>query len=132
KTPGSVMGIRLLQQAVVYFLIGLGFGIYMAASEDHGQIPVHAHLNLLGWASMAICGIAYEVFPRLKNHWLAPAHFWLHSLGLPPAMIALFLLMRGQMSMVPVAGIGSVVVALGVLCFAMNVLFRLRPSYEKV
>ena len=122
------MGIRLLQMAVVYFLIGLGFGIYMAASEDHGQIPVHAHVNLLGWASMAICGIVYEVFPRLQKHWLAPAHFWLHSLGLPMAMVALFFLMRGQTSMAPVAGIGSIAIALGVLCFAINVLFRLRPE----
>ena len=121
------MGIRLLQMAVIYFLIGLGFGIYMAMSEDHGQIPVHAHVNLLGWASMAICGIAYEVFPLLQRHWLAPAHFWLHSLGLPIAMIGLFLLMRGQTSMAPVAGIGSIVIAVGVLCFAINVVFRLRP-----
>jgi hypothetical protein len=125
---GSAMGIRLLQQAVVYFLIGLGFGIYMAASENHGQIPVHAHVNLLGWASMAICGMAYEVFPRLQKHWLAPAHFWMHSLGLPVSMVGLFLLMRGQMSMAPVAGIGGIVVAVGVLCFAVNVLFRLRAE----
>jgi hypothetical protein len=122
------MGIRLLQQAVVYFLIGIGFGLYMAASENHGQIPVHAHLNLLGWASMGICGIVYEVFPRLKQHWLAPAHFWLHSLGLPVSMVGLFMLMRGEMSMGPVAGIGGVAVAIGVLCFAINVLFRLRAE----
>ena len=122
------MGIRLLQQAVAYFVIGIGFGLYMAASENHGQIPVHAHVNLLGWASMAICGIVYEVFPRLKQHWLAPAHFWLHSLGLPVSMVGLFMLMRGQMSMGPVAGIGGVVVAVGVLCFAINVLFRLRAE----
>jgi hypothetical protein len=125
------MGIRLLKMAVVYFLIGLGMGIYMAVSQDHGQIPVHAHVNLLGWASMGISGLTYEVFPRLKTHWLAPAHFWLHSVGLPISMVGLFFLMRGVTSMEPVAGIGAVVVAIGVLFFAINVLFRLRAEVHR-
>lgn len=50
--------------APVFALIGMVLGIYMAASQDHTLAPAHAHLNLLGWVSVAIYGAFYTLVPR--------------------------------------------------------------------
>ena len=42
-----------LRIAVVYVLAGMALGIFMAMSDDHSQMPTHAHMNLMGWAPMA-------------------------------------------------------------------------------
>jgi len=46
-------GVLWIKAAVVYLVMGVGLGIYMGASGDHVMVPVHAHLNLLVWASLA-------------------------------------------------------------------------------
>ncbi|SFB04145.1 hypothetical protein SAMN04515620_11433 [Collimonas sp. OK607] len=46
------MGIRFLKIAVIYLLIGALLGGYMGAAENFALAPVHAHLALLGWASV--------------------------------------------------------------------------------
>jgi hypothetical protein len=47
-------GVLWIKAAVVYLVMGVGLGIYMGASGDHVMVPVHAHFNLLGWASLAL------------------------------------------------------------------------------
>jgi len=45
-------------------LCGLGgmiMGTVMGATGDFTQSPVHAHLNLIGWASLAIMGTFYTL-----------------------------------------------------------------------
>jgi cbb3-type cytochrome oxidase subunit 1 len=58
--------------------------------------PVHAHLNLLGWASLALFGIVYRLYPELAARRLAAVHF---ALSVPAALmfpigIALSILME--------------------------------------
>jgi hypothetical protein len=47
----------------VYLLVGMAFGIWMAATHDHSLAPAHAHLNLIGGVLMAIFGGFYTLFP---------------------------------------------------------------------
>ena len=111
----------LLRIAVLYWVIAVCWGIYMGATEDFTDIPVHAHLNLLGWVSLALCGGIYAIAPHLAETFLAKAHFWLHNLGLPPLMIAVWLIKHDRPEIGgPAAGIFSIVVGLGVLSFAVN------------
>ena len=56
-------GVLWIKAAVVYLVMGVGLGIYMGASGDHVMVPVHAHFNLLGWASLALVGLIYHQFP---------------------------------------------------------------------
>jgi hypothetical protein len=115
------MSRRLLQIAVVYWVLGVSWGIYMGATQTFTDIPVHAHLNLLGWVSLGLCGLIYANAPHLERSFLAKAHFWLHNLGLPPLMIAVWLIVNGHGEIGgPLAGIFSVVMGLGVLSFAVN------------
>jgi cbb3-type cytochrome oxidase subunit 1 len=49
--------------------------------------PAHAHLNLLGFTSMVIFGVAYHVIPRftgnpLHSRRIAVAHWWTSNAGL--------------------------------------------------
>lgn len=46
-----------LRLAAVYFAVGVILGVLMGASGDHSLFPLHAHINLLGWVSMALIGL---------------------------------------------------------------------------
>lgn len=114
------MGNRFLRLAVVYVVLGVTLGIVMAASHDYTFRPVHAHLNLLGWASMALFGLWYRSAPAAGETRLAKAHFWLHNIALPIQMITLAMFVNGNTSVEPVLALASVVIGIGVVCFAIN------------
>jgi hypothetical protein len=40
--------------------IGMCLGIWMGVSGDHTLGPIHAHLNVIGWLSMAVFGLYYR------------------------------------------------------------------------
>jgi hypothetical protein len=129
------MSSRLLRIAVVYWIVAVCWGIYMGATEDFTDIPVHAHLNLLGWVSLGLCGIIYAQAPHLAETMLAKAHFWLHNIGLPVLMAGVWLIKHGQLVQIggPIAGIFSMVMGVGILCFGVN-LWRggfPKPAHER-
>ena len=49
--------------APLYVLVGMGFGIFMGATMDFSLAPAHAHLNLIGWVTMALYGTFYALAP---------------------------------------------------------------------
>jgi hypothetical protein len=59
---------------------GTSLGIAMGISHDFSLAPVHAHLNLLGWASLALMGLTYRAWPELaRNRKAALAQFVLSA-----------------------------------------------------
>jgi cbb3-type cytochrome oxidase subunit 1 len=114
------LGNKFLRLAVVYFLMGVVMGLVMAAKHDYTLMPVHAHLNLLGWVSMALFGLWYRSAPAAGETRLARVHFWLHNAGLPIQMVTLGLFLMGQTAVEPVLVMASLAVGVGVLCFAVN------------
>lgn len=80
--------------AAVGLVIGVSLGIYMGVSHDFALAPVHAHMNLLGWVSLALFGLAYRSYPDLGASWTATLHVVLcgPSAMLMPAGIAVALL----------------------------------------
>jgi hypothetical protein len=123
-TPTAALWMKL---AVVYLIAGVALGIAMGASENFTLRPVHAHLNLLGWATIAIAGLVYAVFPEAAESRLAKVHFWLHNGSLPVMMGALTLLLLGHANVVPILAISEFVAAAGVLVFALNVFRNVKP-----
>ena len=115
---------RWIYMAILYFVMAVALGIFMGASRDHGLMPVHAHLNLLGWVSMALTGFIYQYFTDAGRSRLANVHFWVYNLTLPPMMIALSLLLKGHVGIEPVLGILSMVMGVSVLLFAVNLFFN--------
>jgi heme/copper-type cytochrome/quinol oxidase subunit 1 len=111
----SVWFIRL---AVIYGLVGMVLGIKMAASDDHTQMPTHAHLMLLGWVSMAIFALVYRFWAELTESRLAKIHFYLYQLGVLGIVIGLYLKMSAS-SFSGVEGLLAISSILTVISFAI-------------
>ena len=62
-------------------LAGMAWGLSMAISGDHGMAPAHAHLNLIGWASMGVMGAFYGLAGARVPKWLAWANYLLMTIG---------------------------------------------------
>lgn len=120
----QVFARRWIFMAAIYFVVALCLGLGMSISGDHGLRSVHAHLNLLGWVSMAVIGVVYHLFPQAGSSRLATAQFWLMQLGLPVMMGALAAYLKGQQAVVPALALGSVLVVLSGLLFTGNLLWR--------
>lgn len=58
----------------VYLLVGMAFGIWMSATQDHTLAPAHAHLNLIGGVLMALFGTFYMLVPSAAENVLAKIH----------------------------------------------------------
>ena len=120
------MGLRFLQIAVVYLVIGALLGGYMGITQKFILAPVHAHILLLGWATFALAGLVYHLYPAASTTRLARIHFWLHNLGLPVFMVALAVLLTGHEAAGPWVGISASVVIVSLATFAANVLMNVR------
>jgi hypothetical protein len=77
-------------------LAGLVLGMVMAVRQDFSLVSVHSHIGLLGWAAMAITGLAYLALPKCGQSRLAAVHFWLHNIGVPLLLGSLaFMMLSG-------------------------------------
>jgi hypothetical protein len=122
----SGAGIVWLKLAVLYLMLGVAMGIAMGASQNFTLRPVHAHVNLLGWTTLAIAGLIYSVFPQAGESRLARAHFWLMNLSMPVMMVALSLLVMGNVALAPVLAASEIVAALGIAAFAANLFLNVK------
>lgn len=86
------LGFMLLAAATL--LLGSCMGMWMGMVHDFTLAPVHAHLNLVGWASLALFGLAYRAWPAMADSRLAVAHITASGTGALalPAGIALAVL----------------------------------------
>jgi hypothetical protein len=122
------MGIRFLKIAVVYLVIAALLGLGMGIAERFTLVPVHAHLMLLGWASLALAGVVYHLFPTAAATRLGVLHFWLHNLGLPLFMIGLSLVLTGSTWALPITIVGAITALVGLVLFAVNVHLNVKTA----
>ena len=96
---------NFMKAGLIYVVLGMLLGIGMAASHNHRMMPVHAHLNLVGWASMAIFALFYQIVPKAASTGLAKVHFWIANMGLlimvPGIALALSLVPEGKFALLP-------------------------------
>jgi hypothetical protein len=110
-----------LRLAVLYLIAGVSLGIFMAASHDHSMFPVHAHLNLLGWVTMALFAFFYRAWPEAAASRVAKVHFWLYVPAHFVQMVSLAALFRGVTAIEPLLGVVSSLVGIAILVFAFTV-----------
>jgi hypothetical protein len=122
------MAQRFIQIAVLYLVVGGSLGLAMGISGKFTLAPVHAHLALVGWLSLAMAGVIYHLYPTASQTRLAKAHFWLHNIGLPIFMVGLAFLLTGTEGVIPVVGSGATLLLLGLFSFAANVLRHVKPA----
>jgi cbb3-type cytochrome oxidase subunit 1 len=115
------VGKAYLKIATVYFTIGVLAGLTMGIIHDFRFTSVHAHVNLLGWVSMALFGLIYHFYPKAANSKLAKTQFWLHNIGVPVMLGGIALQVLGVSAALAPTIIGSIAVVLGVILFMVNV-----------
>jgi hypothetical protein len=125
---GIKVGKNLIKISVVYFSIGAALGLYMSITHSYTLSSVHAHINLLGWISLAIAGILYTRFPVLAATTLAKIHFWIHNITLPIMMIGLGFILHGQEALTPIVAASGTILVISIILFAINVLIHLKQS----
>jgi hypothetical protein len=118
------------QLAALYFAIGVMLGVAMGASGDHSLFAVHAHVNLLGWVSMALFGIIGTAYPSITEGRIAAAQFWTYNIGVPVMLGALTLRLKGFASVEPLIAAASLLIGCSVLLFAWLVFSRIGVTAE--
>jgi hypothetical protein len=66
---------------ILFALIGMGLGTYMGITQDFLYAPVHAHINLVGWATHFLFGLYYRGEQANAKGWLPEVHFACAALG---------------------------------------------------
>lgn len=70
-----------LATAALCALAAMALGIYMGATHDHVLAPAHAHINLVGWVTLAIYGFYYHAVPAASQSLLAKIQVAAATLG---------------------------------------------------
>jgi cbb3-type cytochrome oxidase subunit 1 len=124
---------RFLQLGVLGAIIGMAMGSVMGATEDFTLAPAHAHMNLLGWASMMIYGLFYRTVPEASASRLATPHFWLATIGFVIFLPSLICKQLGKYLPEANTGlaVGSILTLVSVLLFAAIVFRNTRSGAVK-
>lgn len=112
-----------MKAGVIYALAGFALGLIMAAGKDFTLRPVHTHLNLIGWVSMAIYAMYYQLVPSASTMGAARAHFWLANFGLLLMTVSVGLLVSGHEAAEAGAAAGSIV-SLASLALFIFIVFK--------
>jgi hypothetical protein len=110
---------RFFGLAVLAALTGMVVGIGMAMHQDFSLAPVHAHINLVGWASLALFGLGYRSGLAKADGW-AVLHFWVALAGVVVFPLGIFLALTRQVEVGAI--VGSLLVLASMILFAINFL----------
>jgi hypothetical protein len=104
--------------AIAFALAGMALGLSMAISNDHGEMPTHAHMMVLGWLSFSVFAFFYHAFPAAAASLAARIHVWLAIVSAIVLAAALFLFYRGNAGIEPLAAISSIAYFVSMCVFA--------------
>jgi hypothetical protein len=130
---------RFTKMALIYLALGVVMGVVIGTLPQWGERLrfVHIHLNLLGFMTMFIAGVAYHVLPRFNSRpvpWPGGVkyHFILHNVGLWG--MATTHLAGGLWSggLLHAAFVGfALMTGIGLLIMAYNLYFILVPGKDE-
>ncbi|HKR88186.1 MAG TPA: hypothetical protein VJS38_08405 [Phenylobacterium sp.] len=124
----SRISVAFFGAAVLYALTGMVLGVVMGASGDHTLAPVHAHINSLGWASLALMGAFYGLAGDLAPTRLAWVNFGVSNLGNLVTLPMLAMLLEGDRAVVWVMAVGEGITVAGMLVFAVAIVSTWRRA----
>ena len=102
---------------LVWLLAGMALGEHMGRTGDHGQLPTHARIMLVGGVLSIIWAVLYRVF-KLAGGLLGYIQLGLHQIGTLVMVTALYLLYGEQGDperLGPILGISAMLVILSVV-----------------
>jgi hypothetical protein len=103
----------------LWLVAGMILGIVMGASHNFSMMPVHAHINLVGFACHSIFGLAYRQWPAMKASALAPLQFWIFVLATPTTLLGLYFTLMGG-PLLPTI-VGSLALLLGAILYLVMI-----------
>lgn len=105
--------------AAVCVTIGMAWGMQMSASGNHALSGAHAHLNLVGWATLGLFGLYYHAVPVAAGRTLAKVHLAVAVTGVVLMVpgIVLTITERGETIVV----VGSLLTFASMLIFLFTV-----------
>jgi cytochrome c oxidase cbb3-type subunit 1 len=116
-----------IKSSLAWLAGGVSLGVAMAIHPQWVIYrPAHMHMNLLGFVTMMIFGVGYQLLPRLGGsplRWrrMPLFHLWIGNIGLALMVIGFFLRPSiqgaGQMTL----AVGGVSAATGALLFVINI-----------
>ena len=104
--------------ALAYAVAGMCLGLYMAASQNHGQLVAHAHILLIGFAVSFVYAIIHRLWLAKTGKTVARVQFTLHQAATFVVSLGLMLLYGGVLpdsTVGPIIGIAAAGVLAGVL-----------------
>jgi hypothetical protein len=115
---------KFLLCSLLYVVLGMCVGIYMAKSKNHGEYVAHAHILLVGFVLSLIYGLIHRLWIDAENRPMAAAQFYLHQLSALVMSIGLLLFYAGlyQEAIDPILGLASLGVLAGALLMAYLVI----------
>jgi cbb3-type cytochrome oxidase subunit 1 len=118
----------------LFVLMGMFGGMWMGMNEDFRLMPVHAHLNLLGWVTMALYGGFYALTAKTYSKRLAWTNYALSTVGVIVMipLLAVILLTQNK-ALTPFMGIGELISVSSLVVFlisAVRELIRRRPALD--
>ncbi|HEX8757153.1 MAG TPA: hypothetical protein VF745_12510 [Steroidobacteraceae bacterium] len=110
--------------ALSYAAAGMGLGIFMAASGNHGQFVTHTHILLVGFVTSLVYAVIHKLWLPAPARVLGTVQFVLHQAGCI-AMFAGLLMLYGHVALedqlAPLLGSSAVAVILGMLLMLVMV-----------
>jgi cbb3-type cytochrome oxidase subunit 1 len=120
------LSIRCIRAAFGYLALGIGLGAWFAVDRAAGAWlrPLHAGLNLWGWATLLIFGVAYHMLPRFCGRplrWprLATAQSWLAIGGVAAAALGWVSVVAAMPGAYVLLGIGGALQVVSALLFVL-------------
>jgi cbb3-type cytochrome oxidase subunit 1 len=112
--------------SVLYAIFGMAMGIHMGIQNDFTYAHVHAHINLVGWVSLAVFGIVYKLYPNAGRSKLGVIHFIIANLGAIIFLPGIYIAMATTGDNIVFAVIGSLLTLLSMLTFLVNLIINAR------
>lgn len=120
---------NFLRLGALSALVGMSLGVWMGANQDFVLRPVHAHINLIGFASMMLFGLFYRAFPAAGRGWMPMAHFVLSVVGFLILMPSLTLMLLARPLFAP-GMIASEIMLVASIALFVVIVFKATMTKE--
>ncbi|HEX9168367.1 MAG TPA: hypothetical protein VF886_05480 [Roseiarcus sp.] len=100
----------------LWLVLGMILGIVMGASENFLFMPVHTHINLVGFACHSVFGMAYRQWPTMKASSLAFYQFWIFVIATPIMLVGLAFTLTGGPALPTIIGSLGLVIGAALFC----------------
>jgi hypothetical protein len=107
--------------AAVFALTGMMWGVKMGIADNFTEAPAHAHLNLVGWASMALMGAFYGYAGDRAPARLGWANYAVSTVAVVIMVPSLAILLAGGGKINPGVISGSLLALVGMALFLASV-----------